>query len=675
MFTNSVARALVILVPCCMVVVACGSGGGDDSNSIPLPPAAFSPLKLDQANAELAAVAGLVMASVPLTLAGLAAESIRKVAARPDDQFTEECPFNGAADYVFTDSNQDGGLGPGDRIRVTYRECLVSLFQQTGSGSFVITLDQPAESSTGDDRFYSGTMDARSLTPEVTSLFDFDLHFGLLEETHRAFGNVSFRLVIDGTIYAETLLGLNAVKQANFETARNNVSFAGTLNSSLLEGSLQFDGSTSLSGFLNTYPEQGRIELIGATGSRVAVIPYNVANSTLATVAVDEAGGGTFVELVDRPFWTSLLPDFAWSYLPTHSQYVRPFDPGDFWFAGGSTVRGEAVPVNTTLRLQFSRELDASTVPSVISILRLSDEKPYFEEVDVATDTRGAAIILRPFQQLRHNSQYTYPIQTFAVGDLLGNSTYVCCGEVWTPANLSSIATAEPAFGVPGTLISLGGTQSVSADNAIESYSWQQVAGPVVQIANANHSLASFVIPTINDPTIIKVELQVADGNGELEWDTVEVHGFGSASEIGLLYFFGESGEEISIDREWFLSSASAAMIVDRNFYNGIHVGFPTWHVNFVAPGDTAIEEGSYQNAVSYPSIGSDFPELSLSGDGRSCNSSTGRFDVLDLTYDQNGDVLVAAIDFTQTCGGTGKVLNGYVRIGSEIPFPSADSR
>ena len=153
-----------------------------------------------------------------------------------------------------------------------------------------------------------------------------------------------------------------------------------------------------------------------------------------------------------------------------------------------------------------------------------------------------------------------------------------------------------------------------------------------------------------------------------MEWDNVDVHAFGSVSDVGLLYFYGDEDEYVSVGREWLLSRASHTMTVERDFYNGIHVGFQTWHLNLVAPGDVALEEGSYENAVRYQTVGSGVPELSLSGDGRGCNTSLGRFDVLDVAYDANGKVITAAVDFEQECDESGQKLTGYLRIGSDMP-------
>jgi hypothetical protein len=52
------------------------------------------------------------------------------------------------------------------------------------------------------------------------------------------------------------------------------------------------------------------------------------------------------------------------------------------------------------------------------------------------------------------------------------------------------------------------------------------------------------------------------------------------------------------------------------------------------------------------PFQGSDQPGLSVSGDGRGCNTLTGRFEVLEAVYRSSGDVVSFAADFEQHCEG-----------------------
>jgi FG-GAP-like repeat/Divergent InlB B-repeat domain len=79
---------------------------------------------------------------------------------------------------------------------------------------------------------------------------------------------------------------------------------------------------------------------------------------------------------------------------------------------------------------------------------------------------------------------------------------------------------------------------------------------------------------------------------------------------------------------------------------------------------------GAYEGAesVSFQGV---LPGLSLSGNGRGCGYSTGRFSVLEVTYDANGLVTSFAANFVQTCATAIEPLFGEIRYNSSIPLSS----
>lgn len=94
---------------------------------------------------------------------------------------------------------------------------------------------------------------------------------------------------------------------------------------------------------------------------------------------------------------------------------------------------------------------------------------------------------------------------------------------------------------------------------------------------------------------------------------------------------------------------------------------------NFEAPYDN-LTEGYYEGATRYPFNATGIPGLSISGNGRGCNSITGRFIVHELSFDDNINVLSAAIDFEQHCGNTVAALFGYIRYNSDLGITDQDT-
>jgi hypothetical protein len=93
------------------------------------------------------------------------------------------------------------------------------------------------------------------------------------------------------------------------------------------------------------------------------------------------------------------------------------------------------------------------------------------------------------------------------------------------------------------------------------------------------------------------------------------------------------------------------------------------WYVDLAAaPGDPFVE-GSYTGALRYP-FNDGAPGLDVSGDGRGCNTLTGRFDVNEIEHASTGELLVFDATFEQHCEGADPALYGRIRIENAPPPP-----
>lgn len=122
---------------------------------------------------------------------------------------------------------------------------------------------------------------------------------------------------------------------------------------------------------------------------------------------------------------------------------------------------------------------------------------------------------------------------------------------------------------------------------------------------------------------------------------------------------------------------------VSRNFDKGISVNFDDgnyWSFEFAAPtydpttntndgNDLAV--GFYDNSTRFPFNSPTRPGLNFSGNGRGNNTLGGWFNVLDVAYDTDGEVLRFAVDFRQfdeSESMAGPSTYGSLRINSDIP-------
>jgi hypothetical protein len=152
-------------------------------------------------------------------------------------------------------------------------------------------------------------------------------------------------------------------------------------------------------------------------------------------------------------------------------------------------------------------------------------------------------------------------------------------------------------------------------------------------------------------------------------------------AQTNVLFVDSQPGDPIGggVQRTYTLSSGTVSVVRDTfNNHIRISVNNPTytfwWDLAFGAPGDAVLAAGSYAPAVRFgsPAIAS----LYVSDSGRSCSRLTGRFDVVEIAYANDGTVQRFAADLEQHCEDAAPALFAAIRINSTIvaavPFGGA---
>ena len=105
-----------------------------------------------------------------------------------------------------------------------------------------------------------------------------------------------------------------------------------------------------------------------------------------------------------------------------------------------------------------------------------------------------------------------------------------------------------------------------------------------------------------------------------------------------------------------------SASVIQGNYYHW-------WYVDIAAPPGQPLVVGSYTGALRWPFNGG-APGLSVSGDGRGCNTLTGQFDVNEISHASTGELLIFDATFEQHCEGFDPALYGRIRIDNPPPPP-----
>jgi hypothetical protein len=129
-----------------------------------------------------------------------------------------------------------------------------------------------------------------------------------------------------------------------------------------------------------------------------------------------------------------------------------------------------------------------------------------------------------------------------------------------------------------------------------------------------------------------------------------------AAPEDTFITFSGEGGDSITRDQTWFYDRTNATIIVtgsgDNNHIQVRITGDTFWNLDLAAPAGQALEAGSYPVATRYPFQLPGDAGLTLWGNGRGCNTSTGSFEVLEATFGTSGWIERFHATFEQHCEG-----------------------
>jgi hypothetical protein len=149
------------------------------------------------------------------------------------------------------------------------------------------------------------------------------------------------------------------------------------------------------------------------------------------------------------------------------------------------------------------------------------------------------------------------------------------------------------------------------------------------------------------------------------------------AQTTGSLTLDSQPGDYIGAGQAWqydqtvaTFSTSSDGSMVTASVWLLDNSGW--WTVQLAAPPGQPLAVGSYENAVraSFRPAGS--PGIDVSGMGRGCNQTVGRFDVSEVTFGPNNYVVSLSATFEQHCEFAGApALFGEVHVQNPPPPPA----
>jgi len=145
-------------------------------------------------------------------------------------------------------------------------------------------------------------------------------------------------------------------------------------------------------------------------------------------------------------------------------------------------------------------------------------------------------------------------------------------------------------------------------------------------------------------------------------------------AQVTSLSMTGDSGDYIGGGQTYFFTPTDGPFTVQISpDLSTVTVAFNTpsysdwWYLDFAAPNAQPLAVGSYTGAARYPFQAANQAGLSVSGDGRGCNTLTGSFQVLQLTYGPGNTLASFDATFEQHCEGAVPALRGEIRYNANV--------
>ncbi|MDO9220478.1 MAG: hypothetical protein Q7T90_05565, partial [Thiobacillus sp.] len=145
-------------------------------------------------------------------------------------------------------------------------------------------------------------------------------------------------------------------------------------------------------------------------------------------------------------------------------------------------------------------------------------------------------------------------------------------------------------------------------------------------------------------------------------------------AQVTSLTMFSDPGDYIGGGQFQFYTPTEGTFIAQNNSDKSVvSLSFDTpsyehwWHLDFAAPNNQPLAVGIYAGAVRFPFQSTNQSGLSVYGDGRGCNTLTGSFQVLEVTYDALNEINSFDATFEQHCEGGTAALRGEIRYKANV--------
>lgn len=470
-----------------------------------------------------------------------------------------------------------------------------------------------------------------------------------------------------------TLSNFTLSSRIDLATALYRNEFQGKIAFKEFSNTLMFKTAQPLQGYIGEYPHQGRIELSDSKNNILTLTTNQVINSELANVRFNTAETALY-------YWSGISDGAFWRWPGMNKQNgIRQFRHDNFNFvtAIGKTNLTD-FPTQGTLSYLFSRPVKEISEHSLSDFFRNIDW--WSESISAEVTIQGAVVHVKPTKALTPGQSYRLsPLE--AVNEL-GQRVYVYSDQQDITVNDAVVAVLSKdrvSFSASSEPV-LTADKSVLKNPAGVVYQWQELTDFGVVFSAPNSVTTSFTVPDAKAGQIVKVRLLVSDAMGNSHSNDASF--FYHDNNVNVFYYESDRGDYIGAGATRFLSGNASTLRATSNIksrINGSYEGQEEqhsiwWYMSFATADDKELVPGVYENATREPFKPEAGNGLSISGNGRGCNTLKGSFEIFEIEFTEvaNADegydkytISKLALDYVQHCEGNEPAMRGKIRINS----------
>lgn len=568
------------------------------------------------------------------------------------------CANGGLYTSTLLDNDANAQLSADDGLMIEFKECNIEPFRAPLSGNMLmevtefVAIDDSWRVNVNVDDLEVEGYDVEQMSAVLTIVYS---------EADRT---RSMAVDVPGGSYHVNGVELysfsdySVVRKEDLRAATYQISASAQFADSSLGGNYTFEVNTPLVGHFNEYPHEGNATLTSSETDRLLLESNFVTDSAFINVTGDD--GETKFQ------WNNLTNGVFWSFgneFIDHGQYFRS---DNFEYVGQANVINlEAAPLDASFLFIFSRPIDNVPTSDVV----FEEEQFPYNEIPAEISVDGAALSITPAQPFIAGVEYN--LSGIQVVGPFGQTAFARHIRFTTSSALSPVITTATRFYNYNDTPILSATDSELNEGQTVTYHWDEITEYGVVFDSPNSETTSFTVPAGLEEDLV-IQLTMSNELGNSASAQITLTALPDADTF--IALDSETGDYIGggVVHQYIPEAGTISSTSNLQSPDVISVRFndddDRWSMEIAAPNGEALAVQSYLNAERYPFQMIEAPGFSFTGNGRGCNRSYSDFEILELEYDEAGDLFRLAVDFVQHCESpTAPALKGMVRFNSAL--------